>query len=331
MARVPHTIGPRLGELCPGTLSRRSFVRSGLVGLSSLGLADLLRIEAQARTNDYPLTSDKSLLVLWLWGGPSHMETFDLKPLAPSEYRGEFNPIATNVPGIEISEHLPRLARLADKFSLIRSCHHDSPGHVNSTHTMLTGYPGDLVETPPFRPKYPDVWAVANKLLGPRTADMPPHVVLPFMRYNGAAYLGNNLEPLVIKGDPNEPKFQVPNLSARPDDHPQLGRRMKLLEQVDRFRRAADTSGAMDSLDEFNRRAVSILTSDAVRQRSTSIKKTPPRATATDAIRSVSAVCSRADSSKLARASCRSTSRTSPAKRPSVGTITPAFGTSSPR
>lgn len=251
---------------CPGTLSRRSFVRSGLVGLSTLGLADLLRIESQARQTGYPFSSDRSLLVLWLWGGPSHMETFDLKPLAPAEYRGEFQPIATNVPGIEISEHLPRLAGLADKFALIRSCHHDSPGHVNSTHTMLTGYPGELTETPPYRPKYPDVWAVANKLLGPRVADMPPHVVLPFMRYHGAAYLGNDLEPLAIKGDPNEPKFQVPNLSAPADQHPKLEGRLRLLEQVDRFRRDIDRSGMMDSLDEFNQRALSILTSETVRK-----------------------------------------------------------------
>lgn len=258
--------GNRLGELCPGTLSRRSFVRSGLVGLSTLGLADLLRIESQAQPAGYPLTSDRSLLVLWLWGGPSHMETFDLKPLAPSEYRGEFNPIPTNVPGIEISEHLPRLAKLADKFALIRSCHHDSPGHVNSTHTMLTGYPGELVEAPPHRPKYPDVWSVANKLLGPCAVDMPPHVVLPYMRYNGSAYLGHDLEPLAIKGDPNEPKFQVPNLSALPGEHPKLDRRLRLLEQVDRFRRDADATGAMDSLDQFNQRALSILTSEAVRR-----------------------------------------------------------------
>src|SRR6266850_2544873 len=139
---------------CPGTLSRRAFVRSGLTGLFSLGLADLLRLESRAAVSRSP----KSILVLWLWGGPSHMETFDLKPDAPSEYRGDFRPIRTNVPGIDISEHLPRLARLADKYALIRSLHHDSTGHVNSTHTLLTAYPGEVVETPPFRPRHPDVW-----------------------------------------------------------------------------------------------------------------------------------------------------------------------------
>src|SRR5262249_6472068 len=157
----------------------------------SLGLADLLRLESLAA--EPARTNPRSVLVLWLWGGPSHMETFDLKPDAPSEYRGEFKPIHTNVPGILISEHLPRLARVRDRFALLRSLHHDSPGHVNSTHTMLTGYPGEVVETPPFRPKHPDVWSVASKMLGPKVPEVPAHVALPRIRYHGAAYLGSGL------------------------------------------------------------------------------------------------------------------------------------------
>src|SRR4029078_12814737 len=138
-------------ERCSGTLSRRELIRTGLVGLSSLGLADLLRTEGVATSN--PARQCKSVIMLWLWGGPSHMETFDLKPDAPTEYRGEFRPIPTNVPGIDISEHLPLLARQADKYAIVRSLHHDSPGHVSATHTVMTGYPGKVVETPPFRPE----------------------------------------------------------------------------------------------------------------------------------------------------------------------------------
>ena len=202
--------------------------------------------------------------MVWLWGGPSHMETFDLKPLAPAEYRGEFRPIATNVPGIEISEHLPLLAARADKFALIRSCHHDSPGHVNSTHTMLTGYPGELAEAPPFRPKYPDVWAVTNQVLGERAAGMPPHIVLPTMRYNGSAYLGQHLEPLVVAGDPNEPSFAMPNLTAAPAARPRIDTRLGLLKQFDRLRRDVDASGQFDTLDRFHQKAAALLTSDRV-------------------------------------------------------------------
>src|SRR5947208_5023155 len=144
-------------QRCPGTLSRRAFVRLGLTGLTSLGLADLFRLQAAAAHH-----SDKAVIVLWLWGGPSHMETFDLKPDAPAEYRGEIKPIPTSVPGLRVSEHLPRLAKIAHRFALLRSLSHGSNGHVNSTHTLLTGYPGEVVEAPPFQPKYPDVWAVTT-------------------------------------------------------------------------------------------------------------------------------------------------------------------------
>src|SRR5262245_19870047 len=94
---------------CSGTLSRRSFVRLGLTGLCSLGLGDLLRLQGAGSAGQ----SDRAVIMLWLWGGPSHMETFDLKPAAPSEYRGEFKPIPTSVPGLQLSEHLPQLARQA--------------------------------------------------------------------------------------------------------------------------------------------------------------------------------------------------------------------------
>ncbi len=253
---------------CPGTFSRRSFVRSGLAGLTSLGVADLLRAESSAASNasSSPSPRGKSMIVLWLWGGPSHMETFDLKPDAPSEYRGEFRPIDTNVPGIQISEHLPLLARHADKFALVRSLHHDSPGHANSTHTMLTGYPGETIETPPFTPKYPDVRAVINKTLGGRSPDVPAHVAFPRAQYFGPAYLGGDLGPMIVAGDPNDSGFQAPTLSVAAEQRPRFRERMSLLTNFDRYRREVDASGAMSSLDHFQQQAASILTSDASRR-----------------------------------------------------------------
>jgi hypothetical protein len=251
------------GGRCLGTVSRRAFLRAGVLGVSSLGLADLLRLRAAGAGGR---ASPKSILVLWLWGGPSHMETFDLKPDAPSEYRGDFRPIRTSVPGVAISEHLPRLARLADRFALVRSLHHDSPGHVNSTHTMLTAYPGELVEAPPFRPRHPDVWSVATKTLGPRRASVPGYVALPRTRYHGGAYLGAGLEPLVVGGDPNRPDFQPPRLVMDPAQRPRLGDRMRLLRDFDALRRGLDASGQMAALDLFQQEAVSLLTSDAARR-----------------------------------------------------------------
>lgn len=245
---------------CPGTLPRRTFLRTGAVGLT---LADLLRAQAaRAGLGSDGSTSDKSLIVLWLWGGPSHLETFDMKPEAPLDYRGDFRPIPTNVPGIEICEHLPRLATMADRFSLIRSLSHDSPGHVNSTHTLVTAYPGDLVELPPYAPKHPNAWSVITKLLGQKRPDLPAHVA-NHVRYDGAAYLGNGLQPFVVTADPNNADFRVPNLGIEKIASERFHSRADLLAKLDRFRRELDTSGQMMAGDRFNQSAISMLTSPA--------------------------------------------------------------------
>jgi hypothetical protein len=245
---------------CPGTQSRRAFLRTGLAGLGALGLADLFRLEAASKGVS---RSPKSMIVLWLWGGPSHMETFDLKPAAPAEYRGEFRPVATNVPGIEISEHLPRLARLADRFALVRSVHHTSPGHINSTHTLMTGYPGEIQEEPPYRPKHPDLWAVTQRVLGQRVSGAPTHVVLPRLRYNGSAYLGGGLDPFIVTGNPAQPGFSAGNLTLPSAEHARLHGRMGLVERFDRLRRDLDVAGG-EARDRFTRQAAELLTSRAV-------------------------------------------------------------------
>ncbi len=245
---------------CPGTLGRRAFLHAGLTGLTALGLPELFRLEARAGSGGEEPPRRKSIIVLWLWGGPSHMETFDLKPDAPADYRGEFRPAPTNVPGIAVSEHLPLLARMADKFTLIRSLHHDSPGHVNSTHTLLCGYPGEAVETPPYRPKYPDFWAVSARLLGGEAAGAPFHVALPNLRYNGAAHLGGGLEPLAVAGDPSADGFRGPGLSVPAEQRERFGERLGLLARFDQARRDLDASGSMSAQDRFHERAVSLLT-----------------------------------------------------------------------
>ena len=243
---------------CPGTLGRRGFLHAGLAAAGGLTLTDLLRLEARAPN----AARGRSMVVLWLWGGPSHMETFDLKPDAPTEYRGEFRPIDTTVPGVRISEHLPRLARVADKFVLVRSLSHESTGHVNSTHTVLTGYPGEAVETPPFKPKYPDCFAVTTKVAGPARPGLPPFVALPSQRYQGAAYLGPGLDPLTVPADPNAADFRVPALSVADNDRSRLGGRMSLLGQLDAARQAADRPG----FDEYQRKAADLLLGDAARR-----------------------------------------------------------------
>ena len=250
-------------QRCPGTLPRRAFLRNGVAGAAGLSLCDLLRTEASAETGSQVGSSDKAMIVLWLWGGASHMETFDLKPEAPLEYRGEFLPVRTNVPGIEICEHLPLLAGLADKLAIVRSLSHESPGHVSSTHTLLSGYPGEAAEAPPFQPKHPDFWAVTSKMLGERRMGVPAHVALPRIRYNGSAYLGGGLEPFIVTADPNAENFQVANLSLNSVTQTRFSQRMTLLAQFDQLRREIDGRGLMSSMDVFDQKAVSLLTGTA--------------------------------------------------------------------
>ncbi len=245
---------------CPGTLPRRSFLRLGAAGLTLPGL-----LQSQTLTGESLPRSNQSLIVLWLWGGPSHLETFDMKPDAPSEYRGDFRPIATNVQGLEICEHLPKLARMADKFSLIRSLSHDSPGHVNSTHTLVTGFPGDLVETPPYQPKHPNAWSVMTKLLGEKRPGLPIHVA-NHVRYDGAAYLGSGYEPLLVKGDPNAAGFQVPGLGIEKISLGRFRSRVELMSELDKKRRDWEEMGQVAATDQFQQKAISLLTSDAARK-----------------------------------------------------------------
>lgn len=253
-----------IGGICEGTLPRRAFLRSGLSGLSALSLADLLRLQGRASESD--AAGGPSIIVVWLWGGPSHLETFDPKPEAPEEYRGQFGAISTNVPGLRITEKLPLLAGIADKYCLIRSCAHDSPGHMNSTHTVLTGYTGDLIESPPYTPRYPDAFTVAHALLPPRRAGMPQYVVLPRMRYIGGGHLGPSHDPFSVGGDPNDVGFTVPNVAPSETQRARLAGRSALLSAFDQMRADVDRSGLMEAMDEFERRALTMLTGASVRR-----------------------------------------------------------------
>ena len=270
MLRVEAGHSPRY---CDG-VSRRSFVQLGLAGLGSWGLADLWRArEARAATTagDAAGTApasggkDTSLILIWLDGGPSHIDLYDLKPEAPVEYRGIWSPIRTNVPGIEISEMFPRQARSADKFSLIRSLHHDNGDHFTAGHWMLTGYGGpNGLNT---AGKAPFFGALATKVTGPRRPGMPAHVAVPYASsiglrpgYFGAHYLGNEHNPFETDGDPNNAGFSVNNLrlpSGLTLDR--LQDRRGLVEHFDRLRRDLDTSRAFDAMDRFQAQAYELV------------------------------------------------------------------------
>ncbi|MGL5095424.1 MAG: DUF1501 domain-containing protein [Planctomycetia bacterium] len=253
--------------VCAGPVfNRRRFLEVGAVGLGGLGLSDLLQLRAAAGEPD----KDTAVIFLWLPGGPPHMDTFDLKPDAPAEYRGPFKPIATNVPGVEICEHLPRMAGIADKYNIVRSCAHEFADHGGGHKRFLTGrIPASPVG---FVNDSPAVTSIVGKHLDKRDLGVPNVVmgaddgraqvdVISF----GSAYLGSSFNPYIISGDPSNPSFKVQNLSLAPEMETALGDRRRLLAGFDQLKRTIDRGGLMKSLDELNRRALGILTSDKAR------------------------------------------------------------------
>lgn len=260
----PHAI--RFGP----TAGRREFLRLGLGGFASLSLPGLFRARAEgaqaATTNDGPT----AVILLWLRGGASHLDTFDPKPLAPSEYRGPFAPIRTNVPGIEITELLPRLATIADRYALVRSLSHTGGGHPAGSLQVLSGDP-DPQDKP--GPRYPDWMSVAHHLRSKRDRPLPNYVTInPVDHYDGfviagPTYLGPSYEPFAVVGDPSRPEFVVPNIGLADDEQRRrLRDRVTLKTSLDRLRRDIDESGMMAAVDGFDAQAVDLLLSPQARE-----------------------------------------------------------------
>src|SRR3989442_48636 len=164
------------GRYCDG-LTRRHFVKIGVAGMASVALSDVLRAKEASVQKGIP-RKDTSVILIWLDGGPSHMDLYDLKPEAPAEYRGIWKPIKTNVSGIEISELFPLQARVADKFSIVRSLHHGTGDHFTAAHYMLTGRGG--ASGADTEGKSPCIASIAAKVCGSRRPGMPPYVAVPF-------------------------------------------------------------------------------------------------------------------------------------------------------
>ncbi len=253
---------------CDGR-SRRSFLQLGLAGMGSLGVSDLLRARAAAAPENVKQTS---LILIWLDGGPSHMDTYDPKPNAPSEYRGIWSPIPTNVPGFEITEMFPLQAKLADSFSVVRSVHHNAGDHFTGGHWMLTGRGG--VNGALKAQKYPFFGAVASKVLGPRKHGMPAFVGVPYSMsiglrpgYFGGNYLGVENNPFETGGDPNNDKFAVQNLSmSKGMTMDRLADRRALTVHFDEVRRLAEKSKQMETTDRFEQEAFELVTGSQARK-----------------------------------------------------------------
>lgn len=246
-------------------ISRRNALRVGAVG-SLAGAIGLPRLLAGER----PAKDDVSLIILFLQGGLSTIDTLDLKPDAPAEFRGEFSPIDTNVRGIQVCEHLPGIAKVADKFTLLRNFTHTNSGHGLADHWMLTGYaprPGFNTGLKPNN-QFPSHGSIVAHELGPR-GSVPPYVCLPKMHNSaGSAFLGPSAAPFVVDADPNAPGFTVPDLLPPLEvDADRLDDRRGLLATVDRYRRSAEVeaNAGARSVARFKEKAFDLIASRETR------------------------------------------------------------------
>jgi hypothetical protein len=254
-------IGPRY-DTCDG-VSRRGFLRVGFLGLAGLTLADHLRLQAASKAEGKP-TKDTAVILVWLGGGPSHLDMYDLKPDAPAEFRGEFKPIKTNVPGIEIGEHLPYEAKQMDKMSIVRSAYHTNAGHGMGAHWMLTGWVPTIEINDNLNPS---CGSIVAKMRGANAPKVPPYVCVPNPPGSAnAAYLGVAYNPFSPGSDPKTDGFRVRDLKlpARVDLARFSGRR-ELLRGMDGIRKDVDISGAAEGFDQFYQDAFDIVTSRATR------------------------------------------------------------------
>jgi hypothetical protein len=248
---------------CDG-VSRRSFVQLGVAGMAAAGLGDVLRAQAWSKQENVP--SDRACILMWLDGGPGHMDLYDMKPDAPAEYRGIWNPIKTNVPGIEITELFPRQAKVADKLAILRSLYHNDGDHFGGGHRMLTTKGG--VSGGSQAGRFPSIGSIVAHQAGPRFADMPPYLAVPYASSIGLrpGYFGGNLlgpayDPFETNGDPNAANFKVNNVSLDAQlTVERLDDRTNLHKRLDRLERQIDRRGVFDTLDRFEQDAVQLVT-----------------------------------------------------------------------
>ncbi len=235
-----------------GSFSRRDFLRVGAVGLGGLGLADLLRLQAQGKT----ASRARAVIMVCLAGGPSHMDMYDLKPAAPADYRGEFRPIRTNVPGFDICEHMPLQAKIADKLALVRTIQFVEPMQ-HELEEVYTGYPRAA--------RRPSFGSVVSRFRG-AAGNLPSYVSLDYntgtASYESPRYLGAAHRPLQIAGTAGVRNLSLPWQVSRA----RLDDRHGLLRSFDNFRREVDVRRESQDHDVYTARALDIITSPRARE-----------------------------------------------------------------
>jgi uncharacterized protein (DUF1501 family) len=256
-------------------ITRREALQVGYSGLLGLGLSSLPTAKAAA-SQETSSRRQKSVIIVYLTGGASHLDTFDPKPDAPVEIRGEFKPIATRVPGLIVSEHLPHLAARTDKYAVVRSLSHRENNHLVATHHLLTGHsqPGAFFDKVASRDDWP-CYSAGLSYLRPSADGTPAGVNLPTFLMEGpltwpgqhAGYLGARFDPWQIVADPNAADFHVDNLRLDPGIAvDRLGDRRALLDQIDRQQSALADAATTRRLSDKQEQAFSLLTSGKVAQ-----------------------------------------------------------------
>jgi hypothetical protein len=259
----------RASDYCDG-FSRRSFLQLGVAGMASLGLPSILKAKAESQSIS---KKDTKVILIWLDGGPGHMDMYDMKPDAPAEYRGLWKPIKTNVPGFEMTELYPKQAKIADKFSIVRSLHHDNGDHFTGGHLMLTTK-NMSVSGANNGQKFPGIGAIVNRELGPRQPGLPGYVAVPYgmsigLRpgYFGGHMMGAQHNPFETVHDANAPNFKVQNLDfAAGLNIQKLDDRRSLTKRFDSMRKHLDDRPVTQAMDKFDEEAFEFVAGRAARQ-----------------------------------------------------------------
>lgn len=246
----------------PVAIHRRGFLTVGACGFG-LSLGEFFRLRARADLKSYESLEAKadSVIHIFLPGGIASQESFDPKPYAPIEYRGEMGSVETNLPGVRFAETLPRMAQIADKLTVIRSMTHGEAAHERGTHNMFTGY------RPSPALQYPSMGSVVSHEYGPRN-NLPPYVCIPNMpnTYAGTGYLSSSFSPFSLGADPANQNFRVQDLDLPSGiDDSRFATRRNILDAVNDHFRAKEQSDNLVAMDSFYERAYSLLSSPEAR------------------------------------------------------------------
>ena len=252
MGELPHRL-----PMPTVALGRRAFLKVGSLALGQLTLADQLHRQAVASDSNAEPTA---VIQIYMGGGPSHLDMYDMKPNAPLEIRGEFQSISTNVAGYQICEHLPYLASVMDKLAIVRTVQHQNAGHLPASHWMMTGHQPTAGSTGNLNPS---LGSVVSRLHGPNHPGMPAYVSIPRRQLLGAsAFLGSAHNPFTPESDPSKKDFAVLNLKMPAEmSIPRLEDRQGLLQSLGRFRGGVDARSESDGTDKFSRQAMEMVTS----------------------------------------------------------------------